>query len=478
MGYLNILILFPLFLSTEEIGLYRVLLDAALFLAVFAAVGIPDATIKFFPYFKDKEKKHNGILTYAVQVAFMGFLLCALVFFMFQDSILENFSNNSPLLTEYRNYLLPLTLLILLYNIFTIYARALLRIVIPKVIRELFIRLLVAAGTILYYVDVLTFQEFITWIVASYGLALAALLGYIYTLGHLFLKPDYSVFKSPMLKEVATFSLFTVLGTGSGVIVAKIDTLMLGSMSGLSAVGVYGVAFYLGSVIQLPRRNLVDISAPIIARAFKSDDTPKIVELYRKTSLNLLLAGAFLFTGIWTNIDSVFQLIPNSESFVTGIDVVMWIGLAKLIDMSFGVNHEIITNSKYYRWNMFFLPFLAVLTVVSNLILIPKYGIVGAGIASFFSITFTNLIRFLFVLIVLKMHPITFNTFKALIIAGMVFYIAILIPQINNLYLDILLRGTVITLSYLVLLLLLKPSEDIHNLLLNLGRRIGFIRGE
>ena len=36
LGYVNMLILFPLIFSTEEIGLYRILLDAASFFVIFS----------------------------------------------------------------------------------------------------------------------------------------------------------------------------------------------------------------------------------------------------------------------------------------------------------------------------------------------------------------------------------------------------------------------------------------------------------
>ncbi|MBL4755579.1 MAG: polysaccharide biosynthesis protein [Flavobacteriales bacterium] len=342
----------------------------------------------------------------------------------------------------------------------------------PKLIQEILIRALLAIGCCLYFLDLLTFQDFIIWIIGIYATALALLIVYVKKLGHLFLRPDLSIFRSEMSKEMTFFSLYTILGSGSGIIVSKIDTIMLGSMSGLDAAGIYGVAFYLGAIIQMPRRTLSEISSPIIAKAFKENNLSKIEEIYQKTSLNLLLVGAFLFTGIWVNIDSVLLLIPNSAQFLIGKYVVFYIGLVKLIDMAFGLNTEVITNSKYYRWNIFFLPFLALITIVSNLLLIPKFGIVGAAIASFISISLINVLRFLFVWYRLKIHPFTINTPKALLICGTAYFLGNILPIIENTYLDILQRGTVVTVAYLVLLLLIKPSEDVDNLIRGFWKKI------
>ena len=57
LGYLNIIILFPLILSTEQIGLYKVLIDAATFFVIFSQLGMSNISIKFFPYFQNKEKR-------------------------------------------------------------------------------------------------------------------------------------------------------------------------------------------------------------------------------------------------------------------------------------------------------------------------------------------------------------------------------------------------------------------------------------
>jgi len=159
-GFVNILILFPLFLSTEEIGLYRVLLDAASFFVMFSVLGATDATIKFFPYFKDQSKQHNGFLTYATHIGLLGFVLFVIVYFAMEETIMGKFIENSPLLVDYGQYIIPLSFLILFYNIFTVYARSLLRIVIPKIIREILIRVLLGIGTVLYFLDVLSFQDF------------------------------------------------------------------------------------------------------------------------------------------------------------------------------------------------------------------------------------------------------------------------------------------------------------------------------
>ena len=47
------------YLTQEEIGLTRVLIDAAVLFASFAQLGTGSSIIRFFPYFKDENAKHS-----------------------------------------------------------------------------------------------------------------------------------------------------------------------------------------------------------------------------------------------------------------------------------------------------------------------------------------------------------------------------------------------------------------------------------
>ena len=198
----------------------------------------------------------------------------------------------------------------------------------------------------------------------------------------------------------------------------------------------------------------------------------QISTIYKKTSINLLIIGSFILTLIWTNIDALFSLIPHSEMFIQGKYVVLFIGLGKLFDMAMGLNHEIITNSKIYKWNILLIPLLAVTTIVTNLIFIPLYGINGAAIASLLSIFSINLLRYFLILVKLKLQPFNIQTLKALLIAGITLFIGYLIPGLDIPILEIILKSLVMSSVFSILILALKPSEDISQLIMKSWNKI------
>ena len=115
---------------------------------------------------------------------------------------------------------------------------------------------------------------------------------------------------------------------------------------------------------------------------------------------------------------------PNGEIYAPGKWVVFYIGLSKLFDMATGVNQEIVGTSKYYKIDLLFYIFLAVIAVITNLIFIPKFGITGAAMASAISIFLFNTIRFFFLLYVFRIQPFSLSTLKVLAVFVLTFLIS------------------------------------------------------
>ncbi len=73
LGYLNVILMFPSFLSAEQFGLTRVMLAVVTVGSQFALLGTGNSIIRFFPQFKDEGKGHRGILGLGVIAAIVGF---------------------------------------------------------------------------------------------------------------------------------------------------------------------------------------------------------------------------------------------------------------------------------------------------------------------------------------------------------------------------------------------------------------------
>ena len=120
-GYVNALWLYPLILTESEIGLLRLLINVSFLFAVFASLGSINIPAKYFPYFKDKAKQHNGFLFFLIIFSLIGFALFSVLYVEFKDVVFNIYSRNAHLLVEYFYYFLPFTLIILFLNLFRSY---------------------------------------------------------------------------------------------------------------------------------------------------------------------------------------------------------------------------------------------------------------------------------------------------------------------------------------------------------------------
>jgi len=472
LGYVNTLFLFPLVLSKEQIGLTRLLISISFLFATFASLGSGNIPTKFFPYFRDESKQHNGILSFILSIGMTGFVLFVFVFFLLKDVIFNIYSKNSPLLLDYYYYFIPFTLIVLLTTIFESYLIVQQKPILPTMVREIAMRLLMMLGLTAVYFGFFTFNTFADSIIIYYAVGLLILILYIKREKILFLKSNKRIYKSPYFKEMLVFAGFVIMGNASATLITNIDSLMLSAYIGLGSAGVYTIAFFIAAVIEIPKRSISQVVIPIVAQANKDGDIPKLKELYQKTSLNQLIIGGLIFLGIWCNIENIFKLVPNGEIYSPGKWVVFYIGLSKLFDMAAGVNQEIVGTSKYYKIDLLFYLFLAAIAVVTNLIFIPKYGITGAALASAISIFLFNTIRFFFLLNVYKIQPFSINTLKVFAIFFLTLIVSYLIAPMHSFVTDLILRSLMVICLFGGLVLLLKISEDVQRVFHSIILRI------
>lgn len=228
-GVINTLFLFPKMLTEAEIGLIRLLLDVALVFATLAQLGITSIMTKFFPYFENGRQNKNGFFFFSLFYTFVGFGIFSLVYFFRKDVFLKLYTENSPLFQLYFEYVYPLTFIFLFIFFFETISYLFQRVTIPKIIREIYLRLFTAIIVVLYFFEIIDQGELIFAIVLTYFLALLFNIVNGWWVSKMSLSPYSNVFNKSFVKHLSSYTTFTIFGSLSAIIVAKIDTLMLGA---------------------------------------------------------------------------------------------------------------------------------------------------------------------------------------------------------------------------------------------------------
>lgn len=473
LGFVLKLFVFTAYLTTEEIGLLTVLLDAANLFAAFIPLGGQSIFVKYMPHFKEKSQKSpSGLLFLGSMLALIGFLFFTLVFFLFRDSIVAFYADQAPLFSKYIFYLLPLVAFRVIYTVSQSYSWALKKNIFPLFIKDIIVRLLTGIVVLAFAWHWFDIDGLVFWFVAIYFISGSILTFYLFRGGVLNLERPINKLGNGKGKEIFFFGMFAIMTSAGGIIIRNIDSLMITSLVDLKATGIYSIAFFIGQIIELPRRAVGQITAPFVAEASAKDDKKQIAVLFQKTAINQFLVGSLLLVCVWTNIDSLLQVIPNGEDYISGKYVVLFIGLGKLFDMSMGINSNIIQHSKHYRFNFYTMSIMGVLGIATNLLLIPQLGINGAAIASLITIFLANVMKGVFLAAKFKLQPFNKDFIAAMILSVVAYIIAFFLPSLDNPMADIIYRSGVTIISFGALIIVFRVSSDVNALINGLMQKL------
>jgi len=450
-GMINVLFIYTLTLSKVELGLVRFLAASAFLILPFIMLGIGVVSVKYYPQFKNQANGNNGFLFFLLSVPIIAFLFLLIGIYFFKMSIIAFFSDqaDNEFFLKYLPFILPIALAISLAELLSSYISNFQRIAIPAVLYDLFLKIALPILCLLYYWTYLNFNQVVIGFMIAYLIVPLSLLSYLWFLGELHLKPNFQFLNTQLLKSISNFSTYSFLSTLGVKIATRIDIYMVTTLIDLSNAGIYSIALFIASVVDIPLKSIARILGPFVAESFRNNDLMKLGKLYKSASLNLLVIGVLILCGIWGSIDYLFDFIPNGDEYRPGKYVILFLGLSKLFDMSTSINSHIISYSSLYRFNLWISLILAFLNIIFNIIFIPIFGLLGVALATLSSIIIYNLIKVVFVWVKFKIQPFTWNMLLALVFGLLAYISTCILPDTNISLIDIIINSVLILLIYI-----------------------------
>jgi O-antigen/teichoic acid export membrane protein len=447
-------------LSPAENGAIGTIMSYAVLFSQFANLGFTSVTSRFFPYFRNKDKGHNGFLFYALLVSLIGFILCWVVFLFLKPGLIESNQAKSPLFITYLFYLMPLTLFSVFFNILDSYLRAGYNSVIGSFTKEFLLRIFILILLAVYWLKLINFEWFIGSYIALTCLPTIILIFYIIKQKEWHIRPVRGAVSPELRKEMVQLGMYSIITGGAGAVVLYIDNIMVNQMLGEAQSGIYRVAFYFGTIILIPARSIYRVTSGIVSEHFKTNKIKEIGKLYNQACNNQLMIGLLLFIGVFINIDNVMLILD--PAYASCRNVILIISGGYVVEMATGINQVIIANSKYYKYDTYFVFVMMGITIFSNYLFIPIFGIIGSAIATALTVTLVNILRYALLYYKYQMQPYDHNTLKLLLIALVSFLPGYFIPHLSNMYLDITLRSGVTTGIFLFFMLKTEATPDIN----------------
>ncbi len=457
-GAANALFMYPEFLGKTFYGLTGFLLSSANIIMPLMAFGVHNTLVKFYSTYKTDEQK-SQLLSFVLLLPLLTIIPLTLILLFFYKQIAILLSIENPIIYDYV-WLVPVIGLCMGYfEIFYAWVKVNMKSVLGNFIKEIFLRVLISIFLFAVYYQYITVEQFIYITVAIYLTTTLLMLFFAIRVKPLSLRFSFPTNKRPII----TYSIFIILSGSVAVLLLDIDKFMLGQYINIDNIAFYSVAIFIATVISVPSRAMHQITYPITAKLMSENNYTDLNLLYKKTSITLQVVGGYVLLGILVNIKSVYILLPTEYS--QGISVVFLIGFSKYLDLILGNNNAIIFNSKYYKMVLFLGLLLAFFAVTLNMVLIPKYGINGAAIATLTAVTLYILSKLLFVVIQMKLFPFTKETLKSFGILAVSFGLFYFWDFTFNPIFNIVFKSIILTIFFGAVNYYLKISPEINQVI-------------
>ncbi len=300
-------------------------------------------------------------------------------------------------------------------------------------------------------------QDAIYAYVAGFAVAAAAAVHYVREV----FPHRFTAFK-PIPRQLLTFAWPLLVVSVVGVLNTYLDVFMLGWMGGSVRVGIYEVAISLASILYLFRVAGQYMFLPAVSERYAEEDIDRISELYTTmtrwvvTAALPVVAGFVLFPG------AILALLLGA-AYLPGAAPLAVLAVGVFLAAASAPAEMVLLASGRTKQLMVAVLAFAAVDAALNLVLIPRYGMVGAAVAMAAGFAVSAALSFGFVYRGLGIHPYTAvypRLLLAAVLAAVPFYALTVLVDISPLFVAALGAGLVALYGWLVVRLDCVTSED------------------
>lgn len=173
----------------------------------------------------------------------------------------------------------------------------------------------------------------------------------------------------------------------------NLDILLLGFFMTSSDIGVYSIAFSLSALLSFPLSAINQIFPSIISDLYNKGDLDTVENLYQLSTRWIYIISFPIFLTLFIYAGEIITLIFGKE-YLGGVTALRILLVSEIFNFGFGSVGFMLQMTDNQDWS-FYTGFVSALTnLVLNIILIPKFGISGAAIATGVSLVVNNSLQY------------------------------------------------------------------------------------
>ncbi len=413
---------------------------------------------KLFPKYRDNENGHAGFLVLGFLLSFIGIGLAILTFYIGEDYFLSNQETDTPIIKRYA-FLIPMLIFfrIIFLNLDG-YVRILYKTVIGVFLDSFLTKVTLLILLVLFAKSLVFYENFVYLYALIMALPGIIIIVYAIAKTEKIILPKKELFHKE--NRLRSFVLFGILSGSSYSIVQYVDIMMIYKVipeKPEDYVAVYSVMLFASMLIVIPAKSLNKISSVVLAESWKDNDLENIEDIYKRSCLNLLIIGGYLFIIGWSCITPALSFLPEYQ---LGKYVFFFLGLGRVVELATGVNTDVIETSEKYKYNTYFNVALALIVIVLNYIFISLYGIVGAAAATLLGIIIINLLKASLLKSTYQFKVFDRQFLKAsILVVGFITVISLVDYTVHPIA-KMAINFSVISLIFWILVIKLKLSKD------------------
>jgi O-antigen/teichoic acid export membrane protein len=252
----------------------------------------------------------------------------------------------------------------------------------------------------------------------------------------------------------------------------NVETVFLGALSTTANVGVYTVVNRVNFIGHIGYRALIVSVKPVLAQLHAEGDRAALARVYRATTRWTLAANAPFFLVMVLYAKPLLSVF--GDQFAAGSGALVVIAFGELVVAGTGICGSILDMTRHTRVKLLNSVLWLVAIVVSNGLLIPRWGVMGAAWASLIATTFINLLRLGEVWVLERVHPYGWTIWKpataTLSAAGVGLALRALLPDATPL--TAAGQGLAVVGAYAAVTVGVGLTEEDHLVLDRLVRRV------
>ncbi len=380
---LSTLILLPVLtknLTIQDYGIWSLLIATITFIPLLVNLGLPYSMVRFLPTKKDKTEIQEEFYSITFLILFTG-VIASIIIFIFSKQIgILLFGGN----TVVSMLLSVITLVFVANSSFLNFLRTFQQMKVYSIVT------LVQTYSMVFLVTFLV-QAGYNIEGAVFGYFIVQLLTLLFLLSYVISRIGFKIPRFKNIREYLSFGIPTVPGNLSNWFVELSDRYVIGILLGVAFVGYYSPGYTLGSIIAMFMAPFAFILPPLLSPLYdekKMDEIKSYLQYSIKYFVLIALPSIF---GLSLLSKPLLVLIATPQIAANGYFITPFTAISAFLFGIYGIISQTLVLEKKTKIIGFLWIIAAIINIVSNIILVPIFGIIAAAITTLVAYAFTLL---------------------------------------------------------------------------------------